>query len=120
MIKLFAAAAMFLAPAAAIAAPFCLVVPNGTPMCIYVDGTQCAAEAFRQSGSCQVNPAEVHLPASRVGEFCLIMPNGASSCGYADGNSCAQDALRQKGACELSAGATTERIPDAYAPNAGR
>ena len=113
-------AAMFFVPFAAVASPYCLVLPNGTPQCIYVDGASCARDASRQNGSCQVNPAELRLPASRVGEFCLVMPNGASSCGYSDGNSCARDALRQKGACVLSAGATTERIPDAYAPNAGR
>jgi hypothetical protein len=121
MIKIVTAAALFFAaPIGAIAAPFCLVIPNGTPLCIYVDGASCAADANRQNGSCQVNPAEVRLPTNRVGEYCLIMPNGASTCGYADGNLCARDALRQKGACTLSAGATTVRIPDAYAPNAGR
>jgi hypothetical protein len=121
MTKIFAAAAMFLASSAgAIAAPFCLVLPNSSPQCMYVDGAQCAAEANRQNGSCQVNSAELRLPTSRVGEYCLIMPSGASRCGYADGNECSRDALIQKGACTLSAGATTVRIPDAYAPNAGR
>jgi hypothetical protein len=120
MLKLVTAAAIYLAPIGAIAAPYCLVVPNGTPLCMYVDGATCSADAIRQNGSCQVNPAEVRLPASRVGEYCVIMPNGASTCGYSDGNSCARQALIQKGACELSAGATTERIPDPYAPNAGR
>jgi hypothetical protein len=121
MIKFVTAAAMLLAlPIGALAAPYCLVVPNGTPQCIYVDGSDCAREANRQNGSCQVNPAEMTLPTSRVGEYCLIMPNGSSRCGYADGNVCARDALIQKGACTLSSGATTTRIPDAYAPNAGR
>jgi hypothetical protein len=121
MLKIVTAAALFLAsPIGAIAAPFCLVIPNGTPLCIYVDGASCAADANRQNGSCQVNPDEVRLPTNRVGEYCLIMPSGASTCGYADGNLCARDALMQKGACSLSAGATTVRIPDAYAPNAGR
>ena len=121
MIKVVTAAAMFFAsPIASIAAPFCLVIPNGTPQCIYIDGASCASDASRQNGSCQVNPAEIRLPTNRVGEYCLIMPDGSSTCGYADGNVCARDALRQKGACSLSAGATTTRIPDAYAPNAGR
>ncbi len=121
MIKIALAAGMILGvPISAIAAPFCLVLPNGTPECIYVDGASCANDANRQNGSCQVNPAEVRLPTNRVGEYCLIMPDGTSTCGYADGNLCARDALRQKGACSLSAGATTERIPDPYAPNAGR
>ena len=121
MIKFITAAAIILTSSVgAIAAPYCLVVPNGSPMCIYVDGASCAHEAYRQNGSCQVNPAEIRLPASRVGEYCLIMPNGSSRCGYADGAVCSRDALVQKGACTLSAGATTVRIPDDYAPNAGR
>ncbi len=122
MIKLAAAVAMMLTSsvAVAIAAPYCLVIPNGSPICQYVDGASCAADANRQNGSCQVNPNEVRLPTSRVGEYCLILPNGASRCGYADGNVCSRDALAQKGACTLSAGARTVRIPDDYAPNAGR
>jgi hypothetical protein len=121
MIKFVAASAMLLvSTVGAMAAPYCLLVPNGSPQCIYVDGADCAREANRQNGSCEVNPAELALPTSRVGEYCLIMPNGSSRCGYADGNVCARDALEQKGACTLSAGATTVRIPDAYAPNAGR
>jgi hypothetical protein len=120
MIKIVAAALFLASPISAIAAPYCLVLPNGAPLCMYVDGASCASDAARQNGSCQVNPAEVRLPTSRVGQYCLIMPTGSSRCGYADGNLCAHDALAQKGACVLSAGATTERIPDAYAPNAGR
>jgi hypothetical protein len=121
MLKIVSTVAMILgSPIAAIAAPFCLVIPNGTPQCIYVDGASCSADAIRQNGSCQVNPLEVRLPTARVGEYCLIMPSGYSKCGYADGNECSRDALQQKGACTLSAGARTERIPDAYAPNAGR
>jgi hypothetical protein len=121
MIKIITATAILLTSSiGAIAAPFCLVIPNGTPQCIYVDGASCSADAIRQNGSCQVNPAEIRLPTNRVGEYCLIMPNGSSRCGYADGNVCSRDALQQKGACSLSAGATTERIPDDYAPNAGR
>ena len=121
MIKIAAVAAMFLASSVgAMASPYCLVVPNGTPQCIYADGTSCATDAGRQNGSCITNPAEVRLPTSRIGEYCVVMQNGSSTCGYADGNLCARDALRQKGACALSAGATTQRTPDAYAPNAGR
>ncbi len=121
MIKIFTTAAILLAsPIAALAAPFCLVIPNGTPMCQYVDGASCAADAVRQNGSCQVNGAEVRLPTARVGEYCLIMPSGYSTCGYSDGNICSRDALRQKGACSLSLGARTQPIPDAYDPNAGR
>jgi hypothetical protein len=121
MTKIFTAAAILLASTVgAIAAPFCLVIPNGTPECIYADGASCSADANRQNGSCQVNAAETRVPASRVGQYCLILPSGASICGWADGNECSREALIQKGACTLSAGATTVRIPDAYAPNAGR
>jgi hypothetical protein len=121
MIKIVTATAMLLAsPIGAIAAPYCLVLPNGTPLCQYVDGTTCSADAVRQNGTCQVNPAEVRVPASRVGEYCVIMQNGASVCGYADGVVCTHDALRQKGACQLSAGSPPQQLPNDYNPNAGR
>lgn len=114
------AAALIALPASAFAAPFCLTVPNGTPICIYWDGASCAQDAVRQNGSCDVNPAEMRLPASRVGEYCLVMPNGATRCGYADGNVCSRDALAQKGACTKSAGTGPKQLPDTYTPNAGR
>jgi len=121
MIKSVIAAAVFLAaPIGAIAAPFCLVLPNGSRQCLYVDGETCSHEAVRQNGSCQVNPADIHLPVSRVGGYCLVMPSGDTRCGYADGNVCSRDALIQKGVCELTPSSGRQRIPDAYAPNAGR
>jgi hypothetical protein len=121
MNKIVALAVVLLAsPIAANAAPFCLVIPNGTPQCIYVDGASCAADAGRQNGACAVNPSEVKVASSRVGEYCLVLPSGYSTCGYADGNQCARDALLQKGACERSDGALPRQLPDAYAPNAGR
>jgi hypothetical protein len=121
MIKTVTIAVLLLAsPAGAMAAPFCLALPTGAPECIYYDGAACSREANRQNGACQVNPTEVHLRASRIGEYCLVMPDGYSTCGYADQNLCAQDALIQKGACTRSAGALPKQVPDAYAPNAGR
>jgi len=121
MIKIVTAAVMIVtSPLAAIAAPFCLALPTGTPMCIYVDGADCAREAFRQNGSCQPNPAEVHVRPSRIGEYCLVLPSGYSTCGYANGDLCSRDALQQKGACSRSEGSLPNVLPDAYDPNAGR
>lgn len=120
MLKIIAAAIFLILPIGANAAPFCLALPNGTPQCIYYDGQSCSNDANRQNGSCQVNPAEVRVPSSRVGEYCLVMANGASRCGYADGNVCARDALAQKAACTRSAGALPRQLPDAFEPNAGR
>ena len=121
MIKIVTAAILLLAtPVGAIAAPFCLAVPTGTPQCIYYDGAACSREAGRQNGVCQVNKKEVHLPVSRVGQYCLVMPDGSANCGYADGNLCSRDAIVQKGACSVSAGARPKQLPDAYDPNAGR
>jgi hypothetical protein len=121
MIKIVTAAAMFLAlPIGAIAAPFCLVIQGATPECIYTDGVTCSNEASRQNGACDVNPAEVTRPTTRVGDYCVVLPAGASRCGYADGNECSRDALIQKGACVQGADSRTTRIPDAYAPIAGR
>lgn len=107
-------------PVGAIAAPFCLVLPNSTPQCMYVDGATCARDAGRQNGSCQPNPAELRVPSSLIGNYCLVLPSGASTCGYADGNLCARDALIQKGACARSAGSLPQVLPNDYAPNAGR
>ena len=121
MFKILTAAVLLLAmPVGAIAAPFCLAFPSASPQCVYYDGAACAREAGRQNGACQVNPKEVHMPVSRVGQYCLVMPDGASNCGYADGNLCARDAVAQKGACALSSKALPRQIPDAYEPNAGR
>jgi len=121
MIK-FAVASAFLlaASASAMAAPFCLALPMGAPQCIYYDGAECSRDANRQNGMCQINPSEVHLPTSRVGDYCLVMSDGRTTCGYADPNQCSRDALLQKGACSRSFGAGPKQIPDAYAPNAGR
>ncbi len=121
MIKIVTAAVLCLAsPIAAMAAPFCMVIPNAAPECMYYDGAACARDAGRQNGSCQVNQAEVKVASSRIGEYCLVLPSGYSTCGYADGTLCARDALRQKGACSRSAGALPRQLPDAYDPNAGR
>lgn len=121
MIKIVAASVFLLSlPLGAVAAPFCLVLPVGAPLCMYYDGAACAQQANKQNGTCQSNPAEVTLPTSRVGSYCLVMPSGYATCGYADGNECSRDALAQKGACERSAGSGPKQLPDAYAPNAGR
>ena len=121
MIKIIIAAVIGLAaPVSAMAAPFCLALPTGTPQCIYYDGAACARDAGKQNGSCQPNSAEAHVRPSRVGEYCLVMPSGYSTCGYADGNQCARDAIAQKGACSRSAGALPQQVPNDYNPNAGR
>jgi len=121
MIKIITAAVILLASSiGAIAAPFCLAIPNGAPLCMYYDGSACARDAARQNGGCVVNPAEVHMPTTRVGDYCLVMPSGYTTCGYSDGNVCSRDALLQKGACERGTGAGPKQLPDAYEPNAGR
>jgi hypothetical protein len=104
----------------AMAAPFCLDIPGGTPQCMYVDGNECQRDAVRQNGSCVPNPAVNSVPTSRIGEFCMILPIGFTHCGYSDGTACAQDALKQHGVCTKSAGTLPQQIPDPYVPNAGR
>jgi hypothetical protein len=121
MRKLAVAAALLASTSwSAMAAPFCLAVPGGTPQCIYVDGNQCQVQANRQNGACLPNPAESAVPTSRVGEFCMILPIGYTHCGYADGIACAQDAQRQHGICTKSAGTLPQQVPDPFVPNAGR
>jgi hypothetical protein len=121
MSKLAVAAAMLVSTSlSAMAAPFCLVVPGGTPQCIYVDGNECRVEATRQNGECAPNLEAVRLPTSRIGEFCMILPIGYTQCGYADGIACSQDAIKQHGVCTKSAGTLPQQVPDPYVPNAGR
>jgi hypothetical protein len=121
MIKIVSAAAMLLAsPIGAMASPFCLIIPNAAPQCMYIDGAACAHDAQRQNGTCDINPKEVRVAASQIGQYCVVVPGGYSTCGYGDGNICARDALQQKGVCTRSAGALPRQLPDAYAPNAGR
>jgi len=107
-------------PIAASAAPFCLTISGTNPQCIYNDGNACEREAGRQNGACEINPAEIKLPTSRVGEFCVITAGHAAQCGYADGTSCARDARQQQGACAKGAGSLPRAIPDPYDTNAGR
>jgi hypothetical protein len=121
MCKIVAAAVLLLVSSmGAMAAPFCLVIAGAAPMCIYVDGVQCAQQANRQNGSCEPNPSDVRLPTSRIGDYCLVLPGGYSHCGYGDGIVCARDALLQKGMCTKSAGALPQQLPNAFDPNAGR
>ena len=52
MIKFITASVVLLGlPIGAIAAPFCLVLSNGSSQCIYVDGAECASEARRANHS---------------------------------------------------------------------
>ncbi len=121
MSKLAVAAVLLVSTSfSAMAAPFCLEVPGGTPQCMYVDGNECQADAARQNGACVPNVTESALPSSRVGEFCMILPVGFTHCGYADGIACAQDALKQHGVCTKSAGSLRQQVPDPFVPNAGR
>jgi hypothetical protein len=117
----FAAAVILMGmPLSAMGAPFCLAIPGAAPLCMYVDGNQCQADATRQNGACQLNPAEARMPASHIGEYCMLLPIGFTHCGYADGNACARDALRQHGVCAKSAGTLPPQVPDPFNPNAGR
>ena len=121
MRKLAAVAILFACTSvSAMAAPYCLSITGAAPMCMYSDGNECQLEANRQNGACIPNPAEVKLPASRIGEYCMILPIGFTHCGYADGNACARDALQQHGVCAKSAGAIPPQVPDPFVPNAGR
>jgi hypothetical protein len=121
MRKLAVAAVMLVGTSlSAMAAPYCLVIPGGTPQCMYVDGNQCQADANRQNGACQTNPAEVQVPTSRMGEYCMMLPIGFTHCGYADGIACARDAQQQHGVCQKSEGTIPPQVPDPFNPNAGR
>jgi len=109
-------------PVSAFAAPFCMNIPGTASQCIYVDGAQCARDAARQNGSCDVNPREVR-PSARVaisGNYCVVTPEGGSRCGYADGENCGRDALIQHGVCTKAVGTGPKQRPDQYNINANR
>lgn len=118
-----AVAALGLLPLAAhAAAPFCMTVTGTAPLCAYYDGAQCAKDAARQNGACDVNPETVKRMSmtSAYGDYCVITPDGASRCGYSDGTVCSVDALKQKGVCTKATGTGPKVRPDAFNINANR
>lgn len=83
---------------AVMAAPFCLEVRGGTPLCYYYDASECQKHALEMSGLCVANRDEV---AVSIGNsyYCLVDSSRSALCVYSDRNSCVKDAARMGGAC---------------------
>lgn len=76
-----------LAISAAAAAPFCLPVPGGKPLCMYDDAAACDVRAQQLRQSCSVNPAEITVPTA--GEaYCSIDSERIMQCIYSSFNAC--------------------------------
>jgi hypothetical protein len=95
---LLAGALALLAPAAAVAAPFCVQSQTIPPQCLYYDASECNQRALQLGGNCTVNPQEVHVSVG-LGHYCLLTSSLVSSCIYADATACAAEAKHEQGAC---------------------
>ena len=90
--------AIFVAPLATQAAPFCVQTQAIPPQCIFVDAGSCNERATQMGGTCTVNRAEVHVSAG-LGHYCLLTSSQASACIYADRSVCELEARHQHGVC---------------------
>jgi len=90
--------AIFVAPSAIQAAPFCVQTQAIPPQCIFVDAGSCNERATQMGGTCTVNRAEVHVSAG-LGHYCLLTSSQASACIYADRSVCELEARHQHGVC---------------------
>jgi hypothetical protein len=69
------------------AAPFCLPVPGGKPLCIYDDAAACDSRAQQLRQSCSINTDEITMPTQ--GEaYCSINSERIIQCLYSSFNSC--------------------------------
>lgn len=115
-VRLAIACAIGLAAPAAQASPYCLDLEGVPLQCLYVDPGQCAQEAARLGGRCNVNPAELKTPPG-PGQFCVVEAVGAIACIYADRASCEDDSTRRGTACIPATPAPTalKPAPDPFA-----
>lgn len=98
------------------AAPFCMPVPGGKPLCMYDDAKACDARAQQLRLSCTVNPSEITVPT--VGEaYCSINSERIIQCLYPSFNSCRANIRDDSAFCfarGTNGGAQTE--PDRGGP----
>ncbi len=100
-------------PAAAGAAPFCVVTQAVPPRCLYADAQSCDAEARREHGYCQANPDQV-LPQRGGGQFCVTVGSAALDCGFRDRATCERAAGRAHAACLAAPVPPTSGPPDPF------
>lgn len=107
------------APAIAVAAPFCLSSQAIPPQCIYTDPSLCQRDAQQQHGVCTVNKAEF-APTPNLGQYCVVTASMVSLCIYPDRESCETDAQRRHGTCVAAPGQAPYAAPDPYNAINGR
>ncbi len=94
----------------AVAAPFCLPVAGGKPLCIYDDAAACDSRAQQLRQSCSINPDEITLPTQ--GEaYCSINSERIIQCLYSSFNSCRANIRNDSAFCfprGTTGGAQTE------------
>jgi hypothetical protein len=90
--------AILVTPSVTPAAPFCVQTSAIPPQCIFVDADSCNERATQMSGTCTVNPAELHVSAG-LGHYCLLTSSQVSACIYADRGTCELEAQHQHGVC---------------------
>lgn len=74
------------------AAPFCIIKPGMSPLCIYHDAALCDQQARVEAGVCINNEDELPLQAG-VYPFCVVTSQLAAECIYVDRDTCVQASL---------------------------
>lgn len=89
---------VWVAPATAVAAPFCVQTQAIPPQCIFFDAASCNKRANELGGSCTVDPKQTTV-SSGVGHYCLLTSSMVSYCVYSDAGQCNREALHQQAVC---------------------
>jgi hypothetical protein len=89
---------MWLVPATAMAAPFCVQTQAISPQCIFFDAASCNKRAKELGGTCTVDTSQITV-SSGVGHYCLLTSSMVSYCVYSDSEQCNREALHQQGVC---------------------
>src|SRR5579871_5315996 len=89
---------IFVAPATAVAAPFCVQTQAIPPQCIFFDAASCDKRANEMGGYCTVDTSQVKV-SSGVGHYCLFTSSMVSYCVYSDIDQCNREARHQQGVC---------------------
>ena len=87
-----------LVPLQVAAAPFCVRTPSVPSRCLYVDPSECRANARAQGGECVANPAEPR-PVVGTGRYCIVVSGGPLECEYPDRSPCERAAARMGSGC---------------------
>ncbi len=117
MIRICMLMGVLLMASAASAAPFCLIKPGMSPLCIYHDAALCDQQARIEAGVCVNNEDELPLEAG-VYPFCVVTSQLASECIYVDRDTCVQASLtRGNSVCIRNDRRAVDSDQNNYDPN---